>query len=270
VPLGDFDEASKPSNGPKQLVGSQTEHKNENELESVAFLKHSFISYSQNSPNDSDIESSSLDVAETQDWTVPFQSISEWEPPMTFTLPPGLSSIRLLSNPRRIFDFKPQLVKVNMLVAVISVLATKTVKVRQTQRDMHIIEVVVGDESTAGFSVNFWVSPDREAEGFRKVLPAVRPRDVLLIRNVSLNTFRGKVNAQSVNPSTSRLQTTIEIIGRDGFVPGQAQGSLDSRSKLKRVTDWVLHFLGMDRKMKFDSNGAIELDDSLPPDSLPL
>jgi len=52
VPLGDFDDASKPSNGPKQLVGSQTEHKNENELESVAFLKHSFISYSQNSPND--------------------------------------------------------------------------------------------------------------------------------------------------------------------------------------------------------------------------
>lgn len=91
----------------------------------------------------------------------------------------------------------------------------------------------------------------------------------MILKNISLNSFRGKVYGQSLNPHSHRIRTTIEILGRDGLVPGEVWGNDKNKVKLQRVSDWTLNFLGMDRKVHFDQGGGIELDDSLPPDSLP-
>ena len=141
---------------------------------------------------------------------------------------------------------------------------------------MDILELLVGDETNTAFSITFWLQPVSEwSDPLRQKLISLKPRAILLVRNVALNTFRGKVYGQSLNRRITRIETVVELLGRDGQVRWK---NLDARGdqyeKVKRVEKWVLEFLCTYDRPTEDSSGKgesgmkrIDLSEALPPET---
>jgi len=72
---------------------------------------------------------------------------------------------------------------------------------------MEILDLLLGDETRAGFSVSFWLPPadsqnsragQAENEDLRNTLQSARAGDVVLLRSVALNIWRKAVYGQSL------------------------------------------------------------------------
>lgn len=81
---------------------------------------------------------------------------------------------------------------------------------------------------------------DEEAD-LRAMMEGLRVRDVVLVRNVALAAFRGRVYGQSLRRGVTR----VELVwrggegGRRGLEGGGVVGE-----KVRRVREWVLGFVG--------------------------
>ncbi|KAI4243129.1 MAG: hypothetical protein L6R40_003679 [Gallowayella cf. fulva] len=85
-------------------------------------------------------------------------------------------------------SIEPQTMSVNLLVGIIAVPAPRTVVTRRAGREVQLIELVVGDETRAGFGINIWLSTSRAATGMvdaglREQMEGLRTRDVVVMRN---------------------------------------------------------------------------------------
>jgi len=151
----------------------------------------------------------------------------------------------------------PQTMTVNLVVGIISISAPRSITTRREGREMRLIEMLVGDETKAGFSINIWLpSLQHDQERFQKrthledVLGTLRRQDVVLIQNVALNAFMGKVYGQSLRKDMTKLDLLYRNLrdeseglrvsrsSVEGF-DGQAQAA-----KMKRVKQWVMTFVG--------------------------
>jgi hypothetical protein len=228
------------------------------------FLRHSFLAYSQAEVEDRPDETTIL--SSDFSFTTQILDVSSIDAlaalPTQFTIP-TLTSIKSLPAADCILATAPCRFKVNILVGVISLLPTHTVTLQRTKQEMNIYKLLVGDTS-AEFTINFWAAVKGDDREFLKVLPGVRTRDIVLLRNVALGTYRGKVYGQTLNPRWSRAETTIEVIGKDGLVVGKALGGVQGKNQLERVINWVSTYLWR------PVEGRARKDpDALPPDSMP-
>jgi hypothetical protein len=252
---------------PRQFVGQHSGLGSINPEEDPAtdFLRHSFLAYSQ-AETDNHLDEntmSSCDFSFTTESLENSSMDSLAALPQEFTIP-TISSIKSLPSSECILATAPRLLKVNLLVGVISALPARTVTLQRTKEVMNIFELLVGDDTSAGFSINFWTAPNGDAREFVKVLPSIRSRDIVLVRNVALGTYQGQVYGQTLNPRWSRTETTIEVIGKDGLVVGKALGGAQGKNKLERVINWVSTYLWRPA----GSHARKDLDE-LPPDSIP-
>ena len=161
--------------------------------------------------------------------------------------PPAVDRATLSTVPsaRYLDSIIPQTVTVNLVVGVISIAPPRTIALRRGGTS-ELVEMTVGDESRAGFGVNLWLPPG--PSGLRTSVERLRPRDVLLMRNVALGTFRGTVYGQSLRKDVTR----IEVMFREGSGKGEERGWFRARdlddggqvaSLVKRVREWVLAFV---------------------------
>ena len=96
-----------------------------------------------------------------------------------------------------------------------------------------------------------------------------------MITNVALNIFRGKVYGQSLNRHITRIETTIEVLGRDGQVRWEnLDANGEQLEKVKRVEKWVIEFLcAYDPPTEATSGKGkrekthIDLSEELPPET---
>lgn len=141
---------------------------------------------------------------------------------------------------------------------------------------MELIEVLVGDETKSGFAINFWLSSLQSAEGdMRDVLSRLRPQDVVLVRNVALSSFRGKVYGQSLR----KEMTKVHLLYRNRIDRTDVGGCYNAADladgiihpqveKTKNVREWVLRFVGAGPGPKAKAKGRIEaVREVLPPDT---
>lgn len=125
--------------------------------------------------------------------------------------------------------------------------------------------MIVGDETRAGFGVNVWLAgsshvacqnlrqhqKDRQRH-LEAEIQDLRPRDIILMRNIALTSFRGKVYGQSLR----RGMTGVELVWR-GVVDEEdrrgwfsderntdGDGEGKGLEKIRRVKGWVLEFVG--------------------------
>lgn len=112
-----------------------------------------------------------------------------------------LSDLDDVPPAKRIVALQPQTVTLNLLVGVISVAQPRTVTTCWGQA-LSLVEVLVGDDTAAGFAVTFWLSSDSAAESS---LVGLRRQDVVLMENVALHVFRGKVYGQSLRKGLTRV-----------------------------------------------------------------
>ncbi|KAH0492601.1 hypothetical protein TgHK011_007548 [Trichoderma gracile] len=120
--------------------------------------------------------------------------------PLPTPVPSHLSDLEDVPPAKRILALAPQTVTLNLIVAVISIAQPRTVTTRWGTT-LSLVEVLVGDETKSGFAVTFWLTPDQATTS---QVSKLRRQDVVLMENVALHVFRGKVYGQSLRKNLTR------------------------------------------------------------------
>lgn len=172
-----------------------------------------------------------------------------------------LSDLQDIPPARHLLSILPQTVTVSLVVGVISIAAPRTVATRYGVTKT-LVEVLVGDDTRSGFSVTFWLdgSPGPGGGGLGGVLAGLRGQDVVLMQNVALNAFRGKVYGGSLRRDMTKVSLlyrgrrldgddvagyySYSDLARAGRLGTQQQQQHPQLVKAKRVRDWVLKFVG--------------------------
>lgn len=159
---------------------------------------------------------------------------------------------------------------VNLIVGIIAIPEPRTIKTKRGA-NVKLIEALVGDETKSGFGINFWIGPSQTAD-FKESIGSLRPQDVVLIRNVALDSFRGKVYGQN----SRKGFTTVHLLYRSRVDRNDVSGyytrsdftavntANPQLAKTRSVREWVLRFLGGRGRRK---RGAETQDSLLPPDT---
>ncbi|PBP27879.1 hypothetical protein BUE80_DR001189 [Diplocarpon rosae] len=188
-----------------------------------------------------------------------------------------LTNIKDVPRTEYLNSIQPQTMTVNLIVGIISLLEPRTVRTRRGP-DVPLIEVLVGDETKSGFGVNFWISSARRVEGdMRSVLEGLRPQDIVLMRNVALNSFRGRVYGQSLRKEMTKVhllyrnrvdKTDVGGCYSAADLVGGGEGVHPQVEKTRRVREWVMKFVGVGSMKGKGKSRALELtDETLPPDT---
>lgn len=169
-----------------------------------------------------------------------------------------LNELKDMPNAAYLQSIIPQTMTVNLVVGVISISQPRTIKTRKGGHSIELVEMLVGDDTKAGFGINIWLPPPENNHpalqdgDLRTQSAKLRPQDVILARNVALSSFRGKVYGQSLR----RGMTTLDLLYRnlvDGHdAPGAYKaGELEHGAveepqvrKVRDVKDWVMRFVG--------------------------
>lgn len=151
---------------------------------------------------------------------------------------------------------EPQTMTVNLVVGIISVPQSRCITTRKGGRTVELIEMLVGDDTSAGFGVNLWL-PSMESlivveNNLRSQVARLRPQDVVLMKNVALSSFRGRVYGQSLRKDVTTIdllyRKTVGFEGNRGIYSIQELDKADPRDlhmyKLKKVNQWVMAFVG--------------------------
>ncbi|KKY34618.1 hypothetical protein UCDDA912_g05414 [Diaporthe ampelina] len=179
-----------------------------------------------------------------------------------------LSDLEDIPPAKYLASIQPQTMTVTLIAGIISIAAPREVKTR-FGTSKTLVEVLVGDETKSGFSVTFWLSA-AEHDAEPGPLAGLRAQDVVLMRNVALNAFRGMVYGGSL----PRGMTGVYLLhrgrrlgaGDDGGHYSAADLAKAGRGgarqvhpqleKTKRVRDWVLKFVGGGRPAGGDVGGT--------------
>ncbi|KAK5958568.1 hypothetical protein OHC33_000411 [Knufia fluminis] len=163
----------------------------------------------------------------------------------------------------------PQTKTMNLIVGIISIAPSRIVTTGAKYgrpRQVELVELLVGDETKTGFSITMWLpremhvnwkdgaqeKPEGSRSTLRRSLKAVQPRDVVLIQNVALSSFRGKVHGQSLRGDVTKIDTLFRKKTGDEEQAGcytvqnlrMATGKDPQILKVKRVRDWMVDFVG--------------------------
>ncbi|KAK3110150.1 hypothetical protein LTR53_015855 [Teratosphaeriaceae sp. CCFEE 6253] len=192
-----------------------------------------------------------------------------------------ITNLARLPAASHLLRIHPQTLTVHLLVALISVSQPRIVRLRIPRagggNEMEIHELLLGDETRAGFSLSFWLSPapedesqqrgDRDRE-LREELRGLRVGDVVVWRNVALSSFRGCVYGQSLGGGRFRGNGTgMVVIGpREEGLMGGLEGRV--RGKVERVRRWAGDFVGRTTRAVVGEGGEGDLKgEVLPPDT---
>ena len=196
-----------------------------------------------------------------------------------------LSDLKDMPNAAYLHSITPQTMTVNLVVGIISISQPRTIKTRRGGRSVELVEMLVGDDTRAGFGINIWLSPSQESnhsgpreETLRNDTLQLRPRDIVLVKQVALSSFGGKVYGQSLR----RGMTTLDLLYRNVVdredrrgafrVKDLEEGAIDDLQflKVKSVKDWVMQFVGASAHLPgVDNRSKAQLRKSRQLEALP-
>lgn len=150
-------------------------------------------------------------------------------------------------------SISPQTMSITIVCGIISVSPPRSITTRHGST-VEIIEMLVGDDHKSGFGINFWLPSPRQKSALRDALQDLRPQDIILVRNIALSSFKGKVYGQSLRKEMTKVdllyRTRIDRTDRAGCYSIRDLSANDDSQmhpqvlKTTRVRDWVLRFVG--------------------------
>lgn len=189
----------------------------------------------------------------------------------------NLSDLKDIPSALYLNSIQPQTVTVNIIVGIISLEPPKAIKTRRSA-DMCLVEVLVGDNTKSSFGISFWLPASKPVQGeMEAVLSGLRPQDIVLMRNIALSSFRGKVYGHSLR----RDMTKVHLLYRnkiDRTDPGGCYNAVDltnlcsqSEEQIKKtamVREWCLKFIRSgETKSDPKSRASMVAYDELPADT---
>ncbi|KAH8668059.1 hypothetical protein BGZ60DRAFT_42570 [Tricladium varicosporioides] len=187
-----------------------------------------------------------------------------------------LSTIKDIPTAVYLNSIEPQTMTVNLIVGIISLPPSRTIKTRRGGQ-VELVEAIVGDETKSGFGVNFWLSSSQPAmASLKSGVESLRPQDVVLMRNVALSSFCGRVYGQSLRQG----MTKVHLLCRNKLNRTDAGGCYSRREletasqgnaqfeRTKKVREWVVRFVGgPPGPRNRDERDFEPHPESLPPDT---
>ncbi|KAF3393167.1 hypothetical protein DPV78_009860 [Talaromyces pinophilus] len=239
---------------------------------SLSILGASFSSESDNNDTTLPFDEEDSDINES------ISSVVAGSPEaVPFPYPCELHDIKDIPNAAYLRSIVPQTPSVTLVVAVISVNPVRRVTARQSKQELDILEIIVGDETRTGFGVTFWLpvpenckQPNNSTAEFREKILGIRPRDIVLMRNVGLSSFQDLVYGQSL----WKGMTKVELLHRQQVDSQDVQGAystvaIDTATredrllyKIRNVRNWLMNFVGT--KARY---GNHNVGQPLPPDT---
>ncbi|KAM0667141.1 hypothetical protein ACQRIU_004996 [Beauveria bassiana] len=192
--------------------------------------------------------------------------------PAAPNIPPAahLSDLEDVPSAKHVISLQPQTITLNIIAGVLSIAQPRSVTTRWGTA-LLLVEVLLGDDTKSGFAVTFWLARDAatmvggggddgDGDG---LLGGLRRQDVVLLQNVALHVFRGKVYGQSLR----RGQTKVHLLWSKRM---DARACYSSRAlnaarddddddagaedpqiaKTRLVRDWVIRFVGADPEVR--------------------
>lgn len=241
-----------------QLINTDNPKSLNDETAVSQFYNHSFAIHETSgisaSLQDEDSTQSSEPVLGDNEGPDSFERLTPDTPP--FRISGRLSNLQEVPTAKYLESIIPQTMTVNLVVGIIAIQPSRPVMTRW-KKELEIIELVVGDETRAGFSVNFWLSPPKpdakasEIDRLNRSLATLRPRDIILLRTVGLSSFRDQVYGQSLRGGMTQidlLHRPVNMTDAGGFYKYKTipQSNDDLPQKVRRVREWILRFVGTD------------------------
>jgi hypothetical protein len=183
--------------------------------------------------------------------------------------PKHLSELEDIPNARYLTSIEPQTMTVNLIVGILSISPPRMVLTGMRYgraRETELVEMVVGDNTKTGFCISMWLPremhvnwkdgakavPEGSRSLLRRNLRLVRPRDVVLLQNVALSSYRGKVHGQSLKGDVTKVDLLFRKKVDDDDLSGiytasnlRTATSQDPQIfKVKKVRDWMMDFVG--------------------------
>ncbi|KAL9620641.1 MAG: hypothetical protein Q9160_004895 [Pyrenula sp. 1 TL-2023] len=177
-----------------------------------------------------------------------------------------VTNLKELPSASYLNNIQPQTMTINIVVGIIALPAPVTVPRRSNGSKIDLVEMLVGDDTRSAFGISIWlpyleeaVQPPQGKDTLRSQIASLRPTDIVLIRNLALGSFRGKVHGQSLH----RGITKIDLLRRRNITRGERlrdlNGSIGSHGimrdfpelgdgllmkKASQVHQWLLQFVG--------------------------
>jgi hypothetical protein len=168
--------------------------------------------------------------------------------PLLFRGSDILGDLKNIPPAAYLLKIQPQTMTCNLIVGIISISQPRVIKTRWGSTK-HLVEVLVGDETKAGFAVTYWLPSDSIADS---PLAGLRPRDIVLMQNVALNVFTNKVYGSSLRKNLTKMhllyRMKLDAQDTGGYYATSDLSSTRSAhpqlAKTRRVRDWVINFVG--------------------------
>ena len=188
--------------------------------------------------------------------------------------PNHLANLADIPNANYLRSIEPQTKTVNLIVGVLSISPTRKVttgKAYGKPRQVELVELLVGDETKTNFAITMWLPRelhvlwrDKQASNspshspadacrseLRRRLKSLRPRDIILLQNVALTTYKGKVAGASLKGEVTKVEPLFrKTVDKDDEDVGcysisNLRNPIDPQiKKVKKVKDWLVEFVG--------------------------
>ncbi|KAB8300120.1 hypothetical protein EYC80_000350 [Monilinia laxa] len=180
-----------------------------------------------------------------------------------------LTNLKDLPHAQYLTSIVPQTMTVNLIVGIISISEPRAIGTKRGG-DVSLVEILVGDETKSGFSINFWLS-GKGKEEVRRSLEKLRVQDIVLVKNVALGSFNKKVHGQSLRKDMTKFWLLYrekidrkDVGGCYGKRDVEGKESDAQLAKVRRVRSWVEGFVGVVKPLR---RGVKRVREELPPDT---
>ncbi|KAH6842997.1 hypothetical protein B0I37DRAFT_208856 [Chaetomium sp. MPI-CAGE-AT-0009] len=159
-----------------------------------------------------------------------------------------VGDLRSVPSAAYLLKIQPQTMTYNLIVGIISIAQPRAIKTRWGTIK-YLVEVLVGDETKAGFAITYWLPSDSIEDS---PFAGLRPQDVVLIQNVALSVFAQKVYGSGLRKGLTKVhllyRLKLDPLDAGGYYStsdlSSARSAHPQLEKTRRVRDWVLNFVG--------------------------
>ncbi|RMD41187.1 hypothetical protein DV735_g3966, partial [Chaetothyriales sp. CBS 134920] len=187
--------------------------------------------------------------------------------------PKILTELSAIPNAHYLCSIQPRTMTVNLIVGILSISPTKKVitgRQNGRPREVEFIELMVGDNTKTGFNITMWLPkemhvnwkdganamPEGSRSELRRNLKMLRSRDIVMLQNVALSSYRGRVHGQSLRKDVTKIdllfRRAIDDSDPEGiYRPSNLRNPIDPQiKKVKAVRDWLLESAGEGKKKR--------------------
>ena len=168
------------------------------------------------------------------------------------------TSLRNIPNASMIRSLGTSTMTVDLVVGILAISQPRSIKTRKYGRLVELVEMTVADDTKAGFGITIWLpvskerfSKNNQEDRLRSSVATLRPQDIILARNVALESFKGKVYGQSLRKGITKLDLLYRNLEDAQDEPGAySWDELNAVSddpqlvRVKMLHDWVMSFVG--------------------------